>query len=528
MQNIQKISRCLISVSDKSGIVELAKFLAEQKIEIISTGGTAKLLTQNQIPNVDISEFTGFEEIMDGRVKTLHPKVHGGLLGILDNQEHQAQAKKNDITAIDLLIVNLYPFVETVNKTSNQEEIIENIDIGGPAMLRSAAKNFAYKTVISDVNDYQRLIAEIKSNQSAATSLDFRKEMAAKVFKIIADYDVAISNWFSQLIDKQKSPELFPAYLNLQANLKQSLRYGENSHQKAAFYQLLNQNHGIGSAKQIQGKELSYNNLNDADAAYNLAIEFDVAAAVIVKHANPCGVAIGKSHLEAYKNAFLSDSKSAFGGIVAINGTITEELAVEILKTYYEVIIAKNIEDGAAKALMGKANLRVLIADFTKSQDLQIKSISGGILIQEPDQKIITRADISQAGTIKVEDSEIDQLVFAMQVCKYVKSNAIVIASNSQTVAIGAGQTSRVDSAIIACNKARDYIKNHQLSASNQNLYLASDAFFPFDDSIKIAHDYQIKAIIAPSGSIRDEEVIDAANEHKIALYFLNSRHFKH
>ncbi len=527
MQNLQKISRCLISVSDKSQIIELAKFLADRKIEIISTGGTAKLLTQNQIANIDISEFSGFEEIMDGRVKTLHPKVHGALLGVLDNENHQTQAKKNNILPIDLLIVNLYPFVETVNKTDDVEEIIENIDIGGPAMLRSAAKNFAYKAIVSDVNDYQKLIAEIKKNDQlnlgSTTSLEFRKEMAAKTFKIIANYDVAISNWFFN--PKQES-NLFPQNLYLEASLKQHLRYGENSHQKAAFYQLKNQDYGIGSAKQIQGKELSYNNLNDADAAYNLAIEFSKPAAVIIKHANPCAAAIADNHLEAYKKAFLSDFKSAFGGIVAINGTINQELALEISKTFYEVIIAKKIEEEAIKILSHKKNLRVLIADFSKHQDQQIKSISGGILIQELDQKIITKNDIIQAGAIKINDDEIEQLIFAMQVCKYVKSNAIVIANNFQTAAIGAGQTSRVASTLIACNKAKDYLKNQP--ADKNDLYLASDAFFPFDDSIKIAHDYQIKAIIAPNGSIKDEEIIAAANKNKIALYFVNSRHFRH
>jgi phosphoribosylaminoimidazolecarboxamide formyltransferase/IMP cyclohydrolase len=525
MQNLQKISRCLISVSDKSQIIELAKFLADRKIEIISTGGTAKLLTKNQIPNIDISEFSGFEEIMDGRVKTLHPKVHGALLGVLDNENHQAQAKKNDIQPIDLLIVNLYPFVETINKTDNEEEIIENIDIGGPAMLRSAAKNFAYKTIISDIDDYQKLITEIKKNDhlnlGAVTNLDFRRQMASKIFKIIADYDVAISNWF---INPKSSHEIFPQNLCLNANLKQHLRYGENAHQKAAFYQLEGQNYGIGSAKQIQGKELSYNNLNDADAAYNLAIEFSKPVAVIIKHANPCGVAIADNHFEAYKKAFLSDSKSAFGGIVAINGIINEDLALEISKTFYEVIIAKEILQKAAEILSSKKNLRILLADFAKHPEQQIKSISGGILIQELDQKIITKNDIKQAGEIKINDDEIEQLIFAMQVCKYVKSNAIVIANNFQTAAIGAGQTSRVDSTLIACNKASNYIKDQ----AKKDLYLASDAFFPFDDSIKIAHDHQIKAIIAPSGSVKDEEIIAAANKNKIALYFLNSRHFRH
>ena len=320
MQNLQKISRCLISVSDKSGVVELAKFLASQGVEIISTGGTFKLLRENNIAAKDISDFTKFPEMMDGRVKTLHPNVHGALLAVLDNAEHMEAAKKHKIESIDLLIVNLYPFVETVAKTNNEEQIIENIDIGGPAMVRSASKNFAYKTVITSAAQYQNLIAEMQKN-SNSTSFEYRKTLAAQAFRNIAEYDLAISNWFNK------------DDFTLTGEMKQSLRYGENSHQKAAIYS--NSNSGIVNAKQLQGKELSYNNINDSDAAYNLVLEFEKPACAIIKHANPCGVALGENLIEAYKRALSSDSKSAFGGIVALNGKINEALAVELSKMFY-------------------------------------------------------------------------------------------------------------------------------------------------------------------------------------------------
>lgn len=363
MQNLQKIKRCLISVSDKSGIVELSKFLVAQGVEVISTGGTSKLLTQNKIANKDISNFTGFPEMMDGRVKTLHPKVHGALLAVLDNPEHVQAAKDHGIESVDLLIINLYPFVETVAKTSDEEEIIENIDIGGPAMVRSASKNFAYKTVITDASQYSNLIAEMEKN-SAATSFEFRKDMAAQAFRNIADYDLAISNWFNK------------SDFSLRGNLKQSLRYGENSHQKAAVFS--DSNSGIVNAKQLQGKELSYNNLNDSDAAYNLVLEFEKSACAIIKHANPCGSAVGSNLLEAFDRALSSDPKSAFGGIVALNGKIDEALATELSKIFFEVIIAKEIDEKAREILAAKKNLRVLIADFKKASSSQVKSVSGG------------------------------------------------------------------------------------------------------------------------------------------------------
>lgn len=481
MNNFQKISRCLISVSDKKNIVELAKFLALQGVEIISTGGTYKFLSEQKIAVKDISELTDFPEIMDGRVKTLHPKVHGGLLAVLDNPEHVAAAQEYKIDSIDLLVINLYPFVETVAKTSDQEEIIENIDIGGPAMVRSASKNFVYKTVITSVTQYENLIAEMENN-SGATSFEFRKNMAARAFQNIADYDIAISNWFNK------------TDFYLKGALKQSLRYGENSHQKAALYST--NDSGIVGAKQIQGKELSYNNFNDADAAYNLVLEFRKPAATIIKHTNPCGTAIGSNLLEAYTRALSSDSKSAFGGVVALNGQIDEILATELSKMFFEVIIAKEISDQAKVILAAKKNLRVLLADFKKSQEAQIKSVSGGFLVQDLDQKIITKNDLKLVSTKSVSESEIEQLIFAMSVCKHVKSNAIVIVQNFQTTGVGAGQMSRVDACEIACKKS--------LAFKSGEKFLASDAFFPFADNIEIASSYGIKAIITPGGLLCD------------------------
>jgi len=508
MQNLQKIKRCLISVSDKTGIVELSKSLVAQGVEIISTGGTFKLLQQNKIPAKDISDFTGFPEMMDGRVKTLHPKVHGALLAVLDNVEHVKAAKDHGIESIDLLIINLYPFVETVAKTNDEEEIIENIDIGGPAMVRSASKNFVYKTVITDVSQYENLLAEMEKN-SGTTSFEFRKGMAAQAFRNIADYDLAISNWFNK------------SDFSLRGNLKQSLRYGENSHQKAAVFS--DSNSGIVNAKQLQGKELSYNNLNDSDAAYNLVLEFEKPACAIIKHANPCGSAVGENLLEAYERALSSDPKSAFGGIVALNGKIDEALANELSKIFFEVIIAKEIDEKALEILAAKKNLRVLIADFKKSASKQVKSVSGGFLLQDLDQKNITKDDVKLVSLHAVNDEEIEQLIFAMGVCKHVKSNGIVVVKNFQTIGLGVGQTSRVDACEIACKKAQEFLKN-----SHTQAFLASDAFFPFADNIEIAAAAGITAIIAPGGSMRDAEVIAMANEKGIALYFIETRHFKH
>jgi phosphoribosylaminoimidazolecarboxamide formyltransferase/IMP cyclohydrolase len=534
MQNLQKIKRCLISVSDKSGILELAKSLVSQGVEIISTGGTFKLLEQNKIPAKDISDFTGFPEMMDGRVKTLHPKVHGALLAVLDNAQHVKAAKDHGIESIDLLIINLYPFVETVAKTNDEEEIIENIDIGGPAMVRSASKNFAYKTVITSAAQYEILLAEMEKN-SGATSFEFRKDMAAQAFRNIADYDLAISNWFDVMLSQSKHDVSAPSSntcfdklsmtssgrMTLSGNLKQTLRYGENSHQKAAVFS--DSNSGIVNAKQLQGKELSYNNLNDSDAAYNLVLEFEKPACAIIKHANPCGSAVGGNLLEAYERALSSDPKSAFGGIVALNGKIDEALAQKLSQIFFEVIIAKEIDEKAREILAAKKNLRVLIADFKKTASSQVKSVSGGFLVQDLDLKNITKNDLKLVSKKSANETEIEQLIFAMGVCKHVKSNGIVVVKNFQTIGLGVGQTSRVDACEIACKKAGEFLENPKTEA-----FLASDAFFPFADNIEIAAAAGIKAIIAPGGSMRDGEVIDKANEKGIALYFIETRHFKH
>ena len=514
MQDLQKIRRCLISVSDKSGVVEFAKKLAANNVEIISTGGTHKLLSENGLDVKDITEFTKFPEMMDGRLKTLHPNVHGGLLAVLDNPSHVSAAKENGIESIDLLVVNLYPFVETVKKTDDSAKIIENIDIGGPAMVRSAGKNFAYKAVVTDASQYEDLIAEIEAND-CSTTFEFRKKLAVAAFKNIAEYDLAISDWF-----------LGSTNFTFSGSLKEELRYGENSHQSAAIYQTSNS--GIVGAKQLQGKSLSYNNLNDGDAAYNLAMEFEQPVAAIIKHANPCGVATAQNHLEAFKKAFQSDSKSAFGGIVAINGEIDATLAVEISKIFFEVIIAKSVSDEAKEVFAKKKNLRVLAADFKKQKEQQVKSVSGGFLVQDLDQKNITKADLKLVSSVSVDEKGIEQLVFAMNVCKYVKSNAITITNSFQTVGVGGGQTSRVDACEIACKKASEFFDGQNVIDKATGGFLASDAFFPFADNIEIAAKYGIKAVIATGGSIRDEEVIAMANEKGIALYFVETRHFRH
>lgn len=523
-QKNQKIKRALISVSDKSGIVELAKFLTANDVEIISTGGTFKLLKDNNIAAKDISEFTGFPEIMDGRVKTLHPKVHGALLAVLDDPEHQKQAKDNDISCIDLVIINLYPFVATVKKGADYETVIENIDIGGPSMIRSAAKNHLYKTVITDAADYQSLMAQMEM-YDGATNLEYRKEMARKAFTATANYDSAISNYFTSNQKVDFAPKLV-----IPASLKQTLRYGENSHQKAALYVNDLNSAGIASAEQLQGKELSYNNLNDADATFNIALEFDEPAVAIVKHANPCGVAIDDNIIDAYKKAFESDSKSAFGGIVALNRKVEKELAEIISQIFFEVIIAPDFSNDALEVFAKKKNLRLLKIPFVrKPNEKQIKSISGGFLIQDIDDAQIKIEDLKQAGIVEANQKQKEQQIFAMKVCRHVKSNAIVVVNNFQTVGIGAGQMNRVDSVEIACKKAANFV-----NADGKNInkaidaVLASDAFFPFADNVAIANHYGIKSIIAPSGSIRDEDVISACNGHNIALSFIPTRHFKH
>jgi len=515
-----KIERALVSVSDKTGLIELARFLDKKGIELLSTGGTAKTIRDAGIKVKDVSEHTGFPEIMDGRVKTLHPKIHGGLLACLDDAQHVKAMKENDISAISLVIVNLYPFEETVKRKAPFHETIENIDIGGPSMVRSAAKNHAFTTIITDPSDYDNLRREIESGEGK-TSLEFRKQMAAKAFARTASYDAAISNWFAGQVGEE-----FPSTLNISAKLRQNLRYGENPHQAAAFYSF-SDSYGIGASTQVQGKELSYNNINDADAALQLVSEFEDPAAVIIKHANPCGAAMGANLLEAYENALASDPISAFGGIIAFNGEIEENVATSLSKMFVEAIIAPTATDEAKKILSAKKNMRLLLTGkkTTLQKELTYKSVAGGLLVQENDSDFINESELLFVTKRKPTDDEMRELLFAFRVCKHVKSNAIVLVKNNATIGIGAGQMSRVDSVRIAAMKAGDSKENPNRA---QGSVLASDAFFPFADGLLEAAKIGIKAVIQPGGSVRDEEVIQAANAHNIAMVFTGMRHFKH
>jgi phosphoribosylaminoimidazolecarboxamide formyltransferase/IMP cyclohydrolase len=515
-----KINRALISVSDKTGLDHLAKYLATQGVEILSTGGTAKMLRETGVPVIDVSDYTKFPEMMDGRVKTLHPKIHGGLLAVLDNDEHKKAMEEHDIPSIDLVIVNLYPFEATVARGAEFHEVIENIDIGGPSMVRSAAKNHAFTTIITDATDYAELIDEMKRS-GGSTSEEFRTKMAAKAFARTGAYDSAISTWFA----KQQGDE-FPQTLNLTASLKQGLRYGENPHQKAAFY-TLNNGMGIANAIQLQGKELSYNNINDADAALQLVSEFHEPAAVIIKHANPCGVAIADTVLEAYTKALASDPVSAFGGILAFNRTLKADLAEEISKLFVEAIIVPDAEEDAKEIIAKKKNLRLLCLGKIQEPkpELMVKSVIGGLLVQENDSEGTTEADLQVVTKRKPTSEEIKAMLFAFKVCKHVKSNAIILVKDNATIGIGAGQMSRVDSSRIAAIKASDCKENPDRAKGS---VLASDAFFPFADGVLQAAEAGVTAIIQPGGSIRDEEVIAAADAHNIAMVFTGKRHFRH
>lgn len=511
-----KITRALLSVSDKTGIVEFAQFLADQTIEIISTGGTASALRAAGIAVKEVSEHTGFPEMLDGRVKTLHPKIHGGLLGRRTVPEHQLAMKEHGITPIDLVVINLYPFEATVAKGANYDECIENIDIGGPAMLRSGAKNHESVTVIVDPADYALVMQEIREHKS--TTLETRKKLAAKTYARTAAYDSAISRWFA------KELQAFPDYMST-GTLKQVLRYGENPHQIAAFYVQDNAPFGVSTARQIQGKELSYNNINDTDAAFELVSEFADPAIAIIKHANPCGVAIGKTLAEAYKKALACDPISAYGGIIAANRTLDAATVDAIGSLFAEVIIAPDAEEEAIRKLSAKKNLRLLLTGGMPERErrsFMVKTVSGGFLFQEQDNAHVAAKDLKTASKRKPDDKEMHDMVFAFTVAKHVKSNAIVIAKDLATVGIGAGQMSRVDSVRIACWKAEE------AKLSTKGAVLASDAFFPFDDNVHNAAKAGITALIQPGGSIRDADVIKAADEHNMAMVFTGVRHFRH
>jgi phosphoribosylaminoimidazolecarboxamide formyltransferase/IMP cyclohydrolase len=523
--NSTPIQRALISVSDKTGLVDLGKYLADHGVEILSTGGSAKMLADAGVAVKEVSEHTGFPEMMDGRVKTLHPKVHGGLLGRRGHAEDQKTMQEHDIPPIDLVVVNLYPFEETVASGANYDTCIENIDIGGPAMIRSAAKNHVAVSVIVEPDDYGRLVEEMAANKGC-TTLAFRKELAAKAYRRTAAYDAAIGSWFAGV---QETPH--PERIVFAGELKQELRYGENPHQTAAFYTNGDLRPGIATAEQLQGKELSFNNLNDTDAAFELVAEFKDTACAIIKHANPCGVAISGSLTDAYLKALACDPESAFGGIVALNRPLDGATAEEISKLFAEVVIAPKITAEAREILGSKKNLRVLqtggLPDATIS-DMTVRSLAGGYLIQGRDAAV-TEGELKVVTKRSPSEQEMADLHFAFTVCKHVKSNAIIYAKDGTAVGIGAGQMSRVNSTRIATWKAEDASSTAGEAESRAiGSVVASDAFFPFADGLLAAAEAGVTAVIQPGGSIRDEEVIAAADEQNLAMVFTGMRHFRH
>jgi len=512
--------KALISVSDKTGLVPFARQLSELGVEIISTGGTAALLKEAGIPVIGISEVTGFPEVMDGRVKTLHPAIHGGLLAVRDNPVHLQQMNEQEIEPIDLVIVNLYPFKETISKPSVAfSEAIENIDIGGPSMLRSAAKNHAYVTAIVDAADYEAVLTEWKANGD--TTLETRQRLAAKVFRHTAAYDAMISRYLSQQVG-----ETMPESYTVTYEKVMDMRYGENPHQAAAFYaEPLAGKNSIAKAEQLHGKELSYNNINDADAALAIVREFTEPAVVAIKHTNPCGVGIGSTIAEAYRKAYEADPVSIFGGIVAANRTIDGETAQMLREIFLEIVLAPDFTEEALEILKEKKNLRLLRLDVMseagsmKESQLRIAPVVGGALVQEYDRKQIGLEDLQIVTERQPTQEELEQLLFSWKVVKHVKSNAIVLARDNMTVGVGAGQMNRVGSARIAIEQAGEQAKGAAL---------ASDAFFPMPDTVEEAAKAGITAIIQPGGSIRDQESIDACNRYGIAMVFTGVRHFKH
>lgn len=522
-----KITRAIISVSDKTGLVELAKKLTAQNVEILSTGGSAEKLKQAGVKVTEVSAYTGFPEMMDGRVKTLHPRIHGGLLQKRGDKIHQDEAAKNSIPPIDLVVVNLYPFRETVAKGADFTTCVENIDIGGPAMIRSAAKNHNDVVVITHPSQYDSLIDEMNKYQSG-TTLEFRKSMAAAAYSHTASYDAAISQWFTNQLG-----DVYPDVFTLSGVKRQALRYGENPHQSAAFYVTGDERPGVSNAIQIQGKELSYNNLNDTDAAFELASEFEKLPAVaIIKHANPCGVALGADLFTAYTKALACDPVSAFGGIIACNRPIDGKTAEAIADIFSEVIIAPDLDDRAKAIFAGKKNLRVLLTRSMpdpRAVDRCLKSVSGGFLLQSRDNQILDERELQCVTKRQPTKDELSDLMFAFTVCKHVKSNTIVYARDASTVGIGAGQMSRVDSAIIAARKAEDQAKATGLTKPlTFGSVAASDAFFPFADGLLAVIAAGSTAVIQPGGSKRDAEVIAAADEAGIAMMFTGMRHFRH
>ncbi len=528
--DLQPVTRALISVSDKSGLVELGSALAAMNVEILSTGGSAKMLEGAGIPVTEVADHTGFPEMMDGRVKTLHPTVHGGILALRDNEDHAEAMMEHEIGAIDLVVVNLYPFEETVAKGADFHTCIENIDIGGPAMIRSAAKNYGFVTVIVDTQDYKMVLEEL-AETGGKTSAELRKKMAAKAYARTGAYDAAISNWYAAQLGEE-----FPDRIVFAGERQQVLRYGENPHQSAAFYANSEERIGVAAATQLQGKELSYNNFNDTDAAYELVAEFDPAvsgpACAIIKHANPCGVATGSSLVDAYRSAFACDTTSAFGGIIALNQTLDAETAEEIVKIFTEVIIAPGADDAAKEIIAAKKNLRLLVTDGLPDPTFAgrlVKSLSGGYLIQGRDNALTANPDLEVVTKRAPSAQELADLKFAFTVGKHVKSNAIIYARNGATVGIGAGQMSRVDSSKIAAAKSLEAAQNAgEAEPWAKGSVVASDAFFPFADGLLAAAEAGATAVIQPGGSMRDEEVIKAADDAGLAMVLTGMRHFRH
>ncbi|WP_110934187.1 bifunctional phosphoribosylaminoimidazolecarboxamide formyltransferase/IMP cyclohydrolase [Paenibacillus bouchesdurhonensis] len=513
------IKRALVSVSDKTGIVDFCRGLSQLGVEIISTGGTKSLLSKEGIPVIGISDVTGFPEVLDGRVKTLHPAVHSGLLAVRDSAEHQAQMQELGLDYIDLVVVNLYPFQETIAKPNvTYEDAIENIDIGGPTMLRSAAKNHAFVSVVVDSGDYSKVLDEIAAEGD--TTLDTRKQLAAKVFRHTAAYDALISDYLSN-VNGDPLPERFTVtYEKIQ-----NLRYGENPHQKAAFYRKpLAAADTLTSAEQLHGKELSYNNINDANAALQIVKEFEEPAVVVVKHMNPCGVGIGASIYEAFRKAHEADPVSIFGGIVAANRIIDEATALLLKEIFLEIILAPGFTDEAIAVLTQKKNIRLLKVNglelgVNRKSQLVVTSIDGGMIVQDSDVHSLQESDLKVVTDRAPSEEELKQLLFAWKVVKHVKSNAIVLAKDDMTIGVGAGQMNRVGSAKIAIEQAGDKVKGSVLS---------SDAFFPMGDTVETAAKAGVTAIIQPGGSVKDEESIQMANKYGVAMVFTGIRHFKH
>ena len=525
----RRVTRALLSVSDKTGLVEFARALALHGVELISTGGTARAIAEAGLKVKDVSELTGFPEMMDGRVKTLHPKVHGGLLAIRGKADHVSAMKTHDIAQIDLLVVNLYPFEATVDRGADFEECIENIDIGGPAMIRAAAKNHDDVAVVVDASDYQAVLDELKANQGA-TTLHLRRRLAAKAYARTAAYDAAISNWFASELNDDA-----PEFRAFGGRLIQSLRYGENPHQKAAFYRLPERRPGVSTLLQLQGKELSYNNINDTDAAFECVAEFDpkrTAACVIVKHANPCGVAEGPDLAAAYRRALACDSTSAYGGIIALNRSLDAETAKAVTEIFTEVIIAPEASEEAIAVVAKRRNLRLLLTGGLpdpRAVGLTAKTVAGGLLVQSRDNAVVDDMVLKVVTKRPPTEAEMRDLMFAFRVAKHVKSNTIVYAKDLATVGVGAGQMSRVDSARIAARKAEDAARELKLAESlTRGSVVASDAFFPFADGMLACIEAGATAVIQPGGSVRDNEVIEAADAHNIAMVFTGVRHFRH